>query len=254
VEPFELGVALFMEATPDRLKKHQTVISVVLKEVCGLTNNTGPLVREVDLSITLSALRPAKQVTKDLGNIEMALPLPIPNSVDPRYWIGLHENWRATKRHKVEFVDCGLRLYAGDNENLRQLVRLEWVAPKLDANGQPEYAGKHAGHPHWHIDRDALTGPNDNYRTIERLTAPEANAEPEDFGEVAEVGPANDRYDPYDCTWLGQVHLPANAKWMGIKWDGRTIPGPHQNNPLNIEELESWWNGALRYLASELPG
>lgn len=244
-----------MEAKLDVFKKHQSAISVVLKDVCQLTN-AGQLVQETNLSITLCGVAPARQVTTDFGNIGAALPLPIPNVDNPRYWVGLHENWRAKNRHKVEFVDCGLRLYVGSREEeALQLIRLEWVAPTKDANGDTVYSGKHAGHPHWHIDKTALAGPDDYWRSLERLTAPElVNAGPEDFGDTVAGDMIEQPHTPYDCTWLDTMHLPAHAKWMGSKWDGRAVPGPHQSDVLNVEALEFWWNGALRYFASELPG
>ncbi len=148
------------------------------------------------------------------------------------------------RQHKCSFIQCGLRLYIGERaEQAIQCVRLEWVAPTSDSNGADNYEGKHAGHPHWHIDQSALFGQEDYVRSLESLTAPVPQTGPEDFSGVM---PEPSR-PLIDFSWLQRIHFPARAQWMQSEWDGLKIPGPHQCEPNTLDELTHWWAGALRY-------
>jgi hypothetical protein len=197
----------------------------------------------------------SREVTTDLGVREIALRLPIPDTRDSRFWIAMQEQWDWKSKHKVCFRECGLRLYAGDrSEEAVQFLRLEWVAPTSDGDGAQIYQGKHAGHPHWHVDRSALVGQEDYFRSLEILTAPALapHAGVEDFSGTAALitAPAQPLLD---FSWLQKVHLPARAQWMQSEWDGRQVPGPHQCEPTSLDELVHWFAGALRYFSAELP-
>jgi hypothetical protein len=244
-----------MVAKPTDLRGHATKIATVLDEVCG-SFNAGLLVLAKELIIITSDSPPfSRRVTTDLGVSEFALRLPIPNAQQPRYWIGLHERWEWKSKHRIRFCDCGLRLYIGtSDEEPVQLLRLEWVAPTSNPDGEPVYQGKHAGHPHWHIDRSALVGPVDYWRSLDTLTTPALELQPEVevFGQF--TGDVN--LSPrlvYDCSWFHKLHLPAQAQWMQWEWNGNAVPGPHQSEPSSLDDLNRWWAGALRYLAAELP-
>ena len=244
-----------MEAKRTELKGHATNITTVLGEVCKVSQK-GPLVLEQDLLITISYSESlSRRVTTDLGGGEHALRLPIPAPERSRYWIGLHEQWKWKWKSKTKicFHDCGLRLYVGrEDEDVVQVLRLEWKAPEVNAEGETVYDGKYAGHPHWHIDRSALIGPEDYWHSLEIQTAPavQMHHEPETFNEntISQVVAR----PIHDCSWLQQLHLPAQAGWMQSKWNGSTVPGPHQSEPTDLAQLDGWWNGALRYLVSEL--
>jgi hypothetical protein len=244
-----------MEVKYKELTKHAKRINAVLSESCN-ASNTGPLVQETDgtITITPSCPRPlCKEVTTDLGSRELALLLPTRNNARTRFWIALHERWDFITKYKIRFLDCGLRLYvANENEEAIQFLRLEWVAPVCDADGVQNYQGKHAGHPHWHIDRSVLLGSEEYLRSFDALAAPlSAPAEIEDFSEATAVNGAS--RSSVDYSWLQKLHLPAQAQWMGAEWDGQKIPGPHQSEPGSLDELACWWTGALRYLSAELP-
>src|SRR5947208_16594542 len=106
-----------MEAKRTDLGSHATKITTVLKEACGAPD-TGPLVRQHEeadsLVVSISCPTPlSRPVTTDLGMSERALRLAIPDAHQPRYWIGLHERWQQKGKHKIRFLDCGLRLYVG---------------------------------------------------------------------------------------------------------------------------------------------
>jgi hypothetical protein len=243
-----------MEAKRTELRNHATAITTVLAEVCG-ASNAGPLVREYDESgVIVIRIRDwirrlSRAVTTDLGESESALRLPVPAG-RPRCWLGLHERWEAKGKHKIWFRDCALRLYIGaEDEEAVQILRLEWVAPSPDPDGLPVYDGKHAGHPHWHIDRSALLGRDEYLRSLETLRAPEQQSRLEQFGQTSGAPP---RHPVHDCSWLPKLHLPAQAGWMHAEWDARTVPGPHQSEPGSIEDLGHWWVGALRYFLTEL--
>jgi len=240
-----------MRVKSSDLKSHMGSVNAVLGEVCHLPTSAH-LLQLDELSVSAASSAVSLEVTNDLGSIQLAIPLPIPDAAQPEYWIGLHENWRYVNRRLVEFVDCGLRLFIGTRaESPVQVMRLEWVAPSLGAGGQSIYTGGHAGHPHWHIDQAALAGPNDYWRTLDALTQPDTiEGEVEDFDEVS-VQASSKRLGG-DYSWMKKLHLPARARWMDQNWDGRTIPGPHQCEPQSLDELGSWWAGALRYLATEL--
>jgi hypothetical protein len=246
-----------MEARRTELTQHMARINSVLMEVCR-ASAASPLVRQLDdqgaiVVNTRGYGSISRKVLTDLGSSEVALRLPVPNVNKPPFWIALHERWIPVSRHKIRFRECGLRLYVGGvDEDAVQILRLEWVAPTEGPEGIPNYQGKHAGHPHWHIDRAALVGPEDYLHSIEVLTEPSAElvAETEDFGTAANLsGRARPRFD---CSWLRNIHLPAYSRWAQLGWDGRKVPGPHQNEPVNIEELANWWSGALRYFSAEL--
>jgi hypothetical protein len=162
-----------MEARHAELRKHTSGINAVLKEACEAPN-AGPLVWEKDLVIrTLDAAPLSRRVTTDLGSSDFALRLPIPDTNQPRFWISLHESWEWKNRRTVRFRECGLGLYIGnEDEEAIQILRLEWVAPTFDlsrGDQEPVYAGKHAGHPHWHIDKSALGGPDKQAGQITRF-------------------------------------------------------------------------------------
>jgi hypothetical protein len=244
-----------MEAKRIELSHHVTSINSALMEVCR-TSTASPLVRDLEdqgavVVNTFDHGPLSRKVLSDLGSGEVALRLPIPDVGRPRFWIALHERWIPISRHKIRFRECGLRLYVGAaDEDAIQILRLEWIAPTEDPEGIPSYQGKHAGHPHWHIDRAALVGPADYLRSVEVLTAPDAEPEIEDFS--ATTTSADHARPRLDCSWLQNVHLPAQTRWAQMAWDGQKIPGPHQNEPSNIQELTNWWTGSLRYFAAEL--
>jgi hypothetical protein len=236
------------------LEKHTTRVNAVLQDVCEAPS-PAPLVHLVDGTITLamsgSSAGPnalCREVTTDLGSREIALRLPIPDTHDPRFWIAIHEQWEWTSKNRVCFVQCGLRFYIGTRgEEAIQFLRLEWVAPTIH-DGVESYQGAHAGHPHWHVDRSALAGQEDYLRSLELLTAPAPQTETEEFSSAGvQIRP------PFDFSWLQNIHLPARAQWMLSEWDGQHVPGPHQCEPNNLDELTHWWAGALRYFSTELP-
>jgi|ERR1700733_2778363 len=242
-----------MEATRSELKKHAKHINAILQEVCDAPDRA-PLVHLTDGTIALAKTCPwalRREVISDLGYLETALRLPIPDTDNPRFWIAMQEKWEWKGQHRACFLQCGLRLYIGErNGEAIQLLRLEWVAPTLH-EGVQSYQGRYAGHPHWHIDRSALIGSEEYSRSLEALTAPMPQ-EVEDFSEVATSD--GDTARPFrDFSWLQRIHLPARAQWMLQEWDGNQVPGPHQCEPKNLNELVNWWVGALRYLSTELP-
>lgn len=250
-----------MEIHQNKFREHAKDVSQILAEVCVIPAG-GSLVSMSDeagtrvIGVAVSGAVPHQQhreVTSDLGRRETVLGFPIPTPGRPRYWIGVHEIWRPTKK-RLSFVSCGLRLYMGfAEEQLAQVLRLEWVAPEKDTEGKIRYDGGHAGHPHWHIDRSALVGDEEYRRTLAVLTTsgrevPLENFEPErSTAETALLG-----RQVQDCSWLQDVHLPAQAGWMHRAWDGAELPAPHQSSPNDLISLSSWWRGAMRYVAAEL--
>jgi hypothetical protein len=240
-----------MEAKRSDLKSHTAAINAVLTEACSAPNS-GPLVWEDNLVIKMIDSAPlSRRVTTDLGGGEFAVRLPIPDADKPRFWISLHEAWGYKNKRIIRFDNCGLRLYTGlRDEEAVQVMRLEWVAPTTNPDGVLVYDGKHAGHPHWHIDRSALIGPEDYFDSLEALTAAEPQYELQDFSEST-ARPL--RRPVRDCSWLWRMHLPAQAGWMNAEWTDNKIPGPHQSEPSDITALGRWWVGSLRYLISELP-
>jgi len=121
----------------------------------------------------------------------------------------------------------------------------------IDRDGILTYQGDRAGHPHWHVDRSALVGHEDYLRSLDILTAPTRLVEAEEFNESTADAPPSQPL--FDFSWLQKIHLPAQAEWMHPpSWDGHTKPEPHQSEPKDIEGLEHWWAGALKYCALEL--
>lgn len=237
------------------VSNHVTFVSGIVAEICNVSNSE-KLVREYEeagsimVRITDWISARSRPVTTDFGQSEPAVPLPVPPE-QPRVWLGLHEVWDYISRHRVQFRECAVRLYIGsDDEEALQFLRLEWKAPVCTPDGLTEYDGKHSGHPHWHIDKAALVGEHERLRSLEMLTEPDLDSELEVFGPSAAGTP---RRFVHDCSWLYRMHLPAQAGWMHVEWDAHRIPGPHQSEPDNIQALDRWWAGALRYLVYELP-
>jgi len=247
-----------MEAKRSDIAGHATDIARVLASLIGI-KLLAPLVRTYEVAgefiVTIAQGvphlgLPDRKVTTDLGQIETVVGLPIPEASRPKFWIGLHESWVFLNKRKVGFKNCGIRVYVGAaDEDSRQFLRLEWVAPELAKDGSEVYQGGHAAHPHWHIDRAALVGPEEHLRSLEMLTT--------SMEEAAEVLP----FDAIrlevprlvqDLSWLGGVHLPAQTEWMHYLWDGVVLPAPHQSAPQELEMLKLWWEGSLRYLFAEL--
>jgi hypothetical protein len=242
-----------MDATRTELQKHTKHINAVLQEICD-ASDPAPLVQLANGTIALATSCPwalRREVTSDLGVRETALRLPIPDTQNPRFWIAVQEQWEWKSNHRARFLHCGLRLYMGDrSEEAIQFLRLEWVAPTFHG-GVQSYQGTHAGHPHWHIDRSVLIGPEESSRSLEALTAPVPQGA-ERFGEATTSSSA--AAHPFcDFSWLQRIHLPARAQWMLLEWDGSRVPGPHQCEPNSLNELLNWWAGSLRYLSAELP-
>lgn len=242
-----------MEATRTELQKHASKVNEILRKTCEISH-PAPLIQEAEGIVSLSPSCPkslSREVTSDLGVRETALRLPIPDADNPRFWAALGELWDFRGRHKVVFRQCGLRLYAGfADEEPVQFLRLEWVSPTRDGDGIETYQGKHAGHPHWHIDRRALVGEEDYLRSLDICTAPQTGVQA--FSEelaATEVMPSI----VLDFSWIKDIHLPARAQWMNREWDGQEVPGPHQCEPKSPDELAFWWAGALRYVSAELP-
>jgi hypothetical protein len=242
-----------MDVKPTELERHASGVNGLLREV-SRAPQASQLVRISDLSVITQNSPVSRQVVTDLGATEYAIPIRSDGSAEPGLWIGVHERWVAVNKRRVRFSDCGLRLYSGgSSEDAVQVLRLEWVAPEVDEDGVSLYQGKHAGHPHWHIDRAALAGPETYWASLEALTLPSPIAgEIEEFSGAVAATHLPDRRVVQDCSWLHRVHLPARAQWADVEWNGTTVPGPHQSEPESVESLERWWAGALRYLAAEL--
>jgi hypothetical protein len=248
-----LGIARSMIARAAELEGHVRALNNVLAEICD-SPRVQRLVGESDGIVAVMSLSAplGRRVTTDLGRTEIALRLPVPDPAQPRYWIGLHELWEWKNKRTVQFRESGIRLYVGRaDEDVLQFLRLEWIAPTEDPDEKVVYAGSHAGHPHWHIDRSALVGPEEQLRSLEALTTPDRPIE--EFSEATvSIGATATRLI-YDCSWLQKMHLPAHASWMLRRWDGRVLPAPHQCEPESLTGLGSWWAAALRYLIAELP-
>ena len=243
-----------MDATPTALQKHAAEVNALLLEICE-ASDPAPLIELADDgSIALAKSCPAalrREVTTDFGSREIALRFPIPDTVNPRFWIAIQERWTWKGKHKLSFIQCGLRLYMGEKaQEATQFVRLEWVAPTCDKNGIQNYKPKHAGHPHWHVDRSALVGQEEYLQLLEILSAPAPGGGAEEFSSATA---ATSTRLLFDFSWLQDVHFPARAQWMETNWDGQQVPGPHQCEPNNLDELTHWWAGALRYFSTELP-
>jgi hypothetical protein len=238
-----------MEVNSGQFASHASKISAILQNECRLPQ-AGPLVitRDFHLTIPNGPTPPFRKMTTDFGRIESALELPISTQRHQRkYWVGLNEDWAQISKHKIRFRECLLRLYVGNpNQEPAHFLRLEWVAPEVDSG---VYRGKHAGHPHWHIDRPVLAGSTALSRSLEDTT-PDQHPELEEFSALTvSTGPAQENF--IDGTWVQRLHLPAQAGWMK-KWIGTSVPGPHQCEPDNFVALENWWSGALRYFVHEL--
>ena len=240
------------------LSPHATEVGNVIANICGISVKS-PLIKAVEeadtINLTLCSVPPIKGfsqrvVTTDLGHTERVFGLPIPRPNQPKFWVGIHESWKFSGKRKITFLGCGIRIYAGEaNESSRHFLRLEWVAPEIDESGMV-YQGKHAGHPHWHIDRSALVGPEEHLRSLESLTTPQSDDQPPE--EFDAIQPSRSDGLIQDLSWFMSVHLPAQCHWMHQKWDGLTLPAPHQTAPENLNMLGLWWGGSLRYISAEL--
>ncbi|HVA63643.1 MAG TPA: hypothetical protein VNF74_07955 [Terriglobales bacterium] len=238
-----------MDAKDCEIEEHRKGLAALFRELCGVPGNV-PLVSYKNCSLTLLECAFSRSVTSDFGIREHTLPLPFMPNGKAIFWIGLHERWTPVKNRVARFEDSGVRLYfCAGGEAARQILRLEWAAPSVHGNVW-SFDGGHAGHPHWHVDRAALTdGTSEAFIFAEPL--PPDTGLGEDFGEfvaAAEAGQAA----AYDCSWMGKLHLPAQSNWMLHPWNGLQVPGPHQGAPESLHELYHWWAGALRYLAAEI--
>ncbi len=246
-----------MEVRVEELDEHRTSLNSLLVEVSGAPDGT-TLIRRNDLCLSTCGTEPyARSVVSDLDVVEFAVRLPVPSATQPRFWLALHECWRSASRRRVTFSDCGVRLYTGlDQSPPIQIMRLEWVAPVSSSEGGYIYQGAHAGHPHWHVDKDAFLSVKALYESLEALTAPptEVSEVPtEEFSLENVSSPSEQSTPPYlDCSWMSAIHLPANAQWATVRWDGTTTPGPHQQKPESLNQVENWWEGSLRYIRAEL--
>ena len=161
-----------MEIAAAKLDAHRAMIERAMRDVCRLPSSVRFMEARSEagtLHIRIARLGSVpdkqRQVTSDMGRSENVFALPIEDANGRAlFWIGAHEIWQFTRKGKrLAFNTCGLRLYsAAADDNIDQLLRLEWTGRRSDGT----YAGDHAGHPHWHIDRAALGG-----REIKQLLA-----------------------------------------------------------------------------------
>lgn len=250
-----------MEIKVAKLKAHQALIERAMRDVCRLPSSVrfmearseaGTL--HIGIARLGSATDKQRQVIGDMGRSENVFALPFDDANGRTvFWIGAHEIWQFTgKGKRLTFSTCGLRLYsAAADENIDQLLRLEWTGRHSDGT----YAGDHAGHPHWHIDQAALGGREVKQLLAERRMDQPLSKDPtiETFMPGLVLG--SETLSPSSTLvygWLTKVHLPAQAEWMHTAWDGSSRPGPHQCDPENLSSLGLWWEGAIRYLKTEL--
>jgi hypothetical protein len=249
-----------MEIRASQMANHVSVVGQSLKNACKVAV-PGPLVRSEDGDAGLLLVvfgtpadkSPFRSVTTDLGRTEIVVALDSADAGGQYYWIGLHERWAHRGKRRLQFVDCGIRVYSGTrNEQASQFLRLEWVAPQKKEDGGWVYMGAHAGHPHWHVDQSALVGP-EYWHALNLLTAPVQEDVPiEAFSPDLVATTPSEAPGQQHFSWLKHVHLPAQADWMRVRWNGSKLPAPHQSEPLDLESLNWWWEGALHYVAAEI--
>jgi hypothetical protein len=241
-----------MECKRNQFDKHVSEITSILLKECQISKPQ-PLVtcENFQIKIRNGPTPPFRQVTTEFDFLEYALELPVSSQRHRRkYWVAFHEGWSAVGTHRIRFRQCSLRLYVSmAKEEPMQFLRLEWIAP--DEAG--EYDGKHAGHPHWHVDRAVLASSKVFAQSLEAPTNEVGQLVVEEFGPLTE--PSTDLVQGEnalaDYSWMQKIHLPAQAGWIK-KWDGTQIPGPHQSEPDDFRALENWWAGSLRYFVQEL--
>ena len=135
-----------MEAKRSEMSEHASGIAQVLASLSGVKlvsplvgTYESPASGEIVITIVSGVPNPSlpqRKVTTDLGLVETVLGLPIPDSNQPKFWIGLHESWMFLTKHRVGFKDCGIRVYMGSaDEESSQFLRLEWVAPDVAKDG-----------------------------------------------------------------------------------------------------------------------
>lgn len=238
-----------MECKSSQFANHVAEISKILQRECHISEAGLVVHQDFQIKIRGGPTPLFRPVTTEFDVLEYALELPISTQSHQRkYWVGLHEAWKPLRsKHKISFSRCSLRLYVSANqEEPAHFLRLEWVAPEDGI-----YQGRHAGHPHWHVDRVVLAGSKVLARSFED-PPPESGAPAvEEFGPLAASEPIQQGYSEFDCSWIQKIHLPAQAGWIK-KWRGTEVPGPHQSEPDNFEALENWWSGSLRYFVHEL--
>lgn len=243
-----------MRARQTLLDAHARAVGRALANVCR-TASPAPLVKYIDesgglaLRIATAADQQTLEVVTDLGVSETVLGLAIPSESERRYWIGIHEAWKWATKREVTFLDCGVRVYYGQSaEDAVQFLRLEWTAPDVLPDGQLEFKGGHAAHPHWHVDSSALAGEAEYYRFLEEATADLPLVE--EFS--SETTSPTQRRAERGFPWLKKVHLAAQAGWMSSPWATLGQQGPHQHPPADVVSLTQWWSGALLYIDAEL--
>lgn len=237
-----------MEAKKKDVERHAGRVGAALADACNVKRGGGVFKSESSgLYFTISP--PAEQVaeaTTSLGRREYVLALP---RLGARrgFFLGAHEEWEPVgRKNRLRFRACALRVYVGtDDASPAPLARLEWVAGREDKEGVIAYAGGHAGHPHWQVDENVLAPPHPDLALD--ISATVEDFAPDDLGEDR-AGISTDGF-----TWFGRLHLPAHGGWMEKAWgEDAGVPGPHQNTPERIEQLDLWWRGSIRYIVAEL--
>jgi hypothetical protein len=242
------------------LTDHWAVVRLVLANVAELNPNR--LVFEKSVSGLEQSVAWAEDTTetaqRNLGTAARVIPLGEHEGATPGWWLSWYEKWRPIgQKHKVEFDSTGITFFFGlRGQQKLQVLRAEWVGP--DASGV--FDGKHAAHPHWHIDTPiwaaarqigaapAFTGqPNDSI-FIGDVDAPATDSEP--FVAPENEFPGSDTRTTPD---LSKLHLAMIATWQNTKFlPPSSALTSHQASPESTSMIQNWLASTCAYAALEL--
>lgn len=201
---------------------------------------------------------------RNLGTATRVIPLD-ENSYEgrvPGWWLSWHEKWRPVGlKRTVEFDSTSITFFFGLRRQRKlQVLRAEWVGP--DTSG--DYDGKHAAHPHWHIDAPV-------WAAAKELGLPTASASPfpieendgvfleEESAGDTEVLPADTEgrdfgaFDIQATLDLSRLHLAMIATWQTKRFvPPSTSLEAHQASPESIQMIQNWLSSTCAYAALEL--
>ena len=156
------------------------------------------------------------------------------------YWMNVG------KRDRLRFRSSWMRfvIASANFEHSAMQLRLEWEARWDNGEGEFEFPGRGAAHPHWQIDLNTLRS--------DRTTNPEIAINLEDVQPTEEIDlSADSNPKSHPSAWFHKLHLPVRAMWHVKPCVMPEVVEMQQHEPTGVEELDNWVMSAVRYVRHE---
>lgn len=153
----------------------------------------------------------------------------IPKKCVGTFWVSWHELWSKEDDKNYNLLDAGWTLFEGvpENENITPILRVDW-------DQFPRKGSEHAGHPHWHVERD--------------ISMSNEQAKIKQGSDLIEVS-MNGAYTNRPIS-LGFIHLAMGA-WNAKQEHPKCWQRNYEDD---CKQLSDWCIKTLKYLNEQICG